>query len=53
MQYQLLQLNQHKPIPNVVELVIRGETCHHKKRELPIVPTITIKFTKLVVGTKT
>ncbi len=28
------------------------ETCHNQKREVPIVPTTIIKFTKLVVGSK-
>jgi hypothetical protein len=29
------------------------ETCHNKKREVPIVPTTTIKSTKPIAGTKT
>ncbi len=29
------------------------ETCHNRKREVLVVPTVTIKYTKLVVGTKT
>jgi hypothetical protein len=28
------------------------ETCHNKKRELPVVPTATIKSTKPIAGTK-
>jgi hypothetical protein len=28
------------------------ETCHNRKIKVPIVPTATIKFKKLVVGTK-
>jgi hypothetical protein len=29
------------------------ETCHNRKRKVKVVPTATIKSTKLVVGTKT
>jgi hypothetical protein len=29
------------------------DTCYNRKREIPIVPTATIKSIKLVVGTKT
>jgi hypothetical protein len=29
------------------------ETCHNTKKEVPVVPTPTIKSTELVIGTKT
>jgi hypothetical protein len=29
------------------------ETCHNRKREIPVVPTTIVKFIELVGGTKT
>jgi hypothetical protein len=28
------------------------ETCHNRKREVPVVPTATVKFIKPIVGSK-